>query len=84
MSKLRKLAEEIVNVLRFNSDLDHNSKVLAVELRLDSLAHDVERACEEAHKRLDAAKIVVDSRPFDIPPLAELMIKDQARRGELN
>ncbi len=84
MSKIRKLAEEIVNVLRFNPELDHDTKVLAVECRLDKLAEDVEDACDEAQKRVEDEKITVDARPFDIPVLAEILIKDQAHRGPAN
>ena len=83
-SLARKLAEEIVNVLKYNPDLSHDDKILSVELRLENLIHDVERAAAEAHKRQEENKVIIDDRPQDIAPLAELMLAHQAQRGPAN
>ncbi len=79
MSLSRKLAEEIINVLKFNPQLSQDDKILAVELRLTNLMTEVEKACAEAHKRKEAEAIIVDERPQDIPPLAEAMLARQER-----
>ena len=83
-SLARKLAEEIINVLKYNPDLSYDDKVLSGELRLDNLINDVERAAAEAHKRQEENKVIIDDRPQDIAPLAELMIARQAQRGPSN
>lgn len=85
MSLARKLAEEIVNVLRYNPQLTQDDKILSVELRLNRLIEDVELSCDEANKRREEATgIIVDERPQDIPVLAEAMIARQAQRGPAN
>lgn len=48
MDQFKKLAAEIVNVLKANSDLDEDSKVLAIQCRLFELSNDVKRECESA------------------------------------
>lgn len=49
----RKLAEEFINVLKYNPELSHDDKILSLELRLERLISDVEKGCEEAHKRVE-------------------------------
>lgn len=85
-STTRKLATEFVNVLKYNPELTHDEKILSLECRLDKLVSDIETACEVAQKRREDydPKVVVDSRPFDIPQLAEIMLKDQKTRGLAN
>ncbi len=77
MTKARKLAEEIVGVLKFNPELSESDRVLAIETRLDYLIRDVEMGCEEAHKRSQNNGIIVDSRPNDIPVLRDAMLNQQ-------
>jgi len=82
-SMARKIAEEYVNVLKYNPQLTHDERVLSLEMRLEQLISDVEKGCAEAQKRQRENKVEVDSRPEDIQPLSDLMLKDQARRGVL-
>jgi hypothetical protein len=55
-SLAHKFAEEFINALKYNPGLKHDEKILALELRLDKLISDVEKACEEAHKRTVEAR----------------------------
>jgi hypothetical protein len=80
----RKLAEDITNLFKYNADLSHAEKIMAVELRLKDFEQSIERACAEAHKRAENNKVVIDSRPQDIPILAELLINNQKSRGLTN
>jgi hypothetical protein len=82
-SVARKLATEIINVLKYNPELTDAERILSLETRLEQLIDDVERGAEETHKRKEENKVIIDDRPQDIQPLADLMIKDQARRGAL-
>ncbi len=83
MSKAKKLAVEIVGVLKFNPELSDSDKQLAIETRLDRLIQDVEAACEESHKRTQSNAVIVDNRPQDIPILQEAMLNMQQSRGTL-
>lgn len=78
-----KLAEEFINVLKYNPELTHNEKILSLELRLDKLIEDVEKGCAEAHQRHEDNKVIVSTLAADIQPLSELAVADQARRGVL-
>ncbi len=80
----RKLAEDIVNMLKYNQHLSHEDKILAIELRLNRFAEDVEKACEQAQMRQKETLIIVDERPQDIPVLARAMLAQQAQRGPTN
>lgn len=50
-SVARKLAEEYVNVLKYNPELTHDERILSLELRLEQLVNDVEKGCAEVQKR---------------------------------
>lgn len=82
-SQAHKIAEEFINVLKYNLDLTHEQKVLSLEMRLNTLITDVEQGCQEAHQRQEENKVIIDNRPEDIQPLSDLMLKDQVRRGVL-
>jgi hypothetical protein len=88
MSMTKKLASEFIKVLKYNPELTEAERVLSLEVRLDQLVADIERGCEETHKRRqsdkDNNKIIVDARPSDIQPLADMMLARQAARGLLN
>lgn len=62
-SVARKLAEEYVNVLKYNPELTHDEKILSLELRLDKLIEDVEKGCAEAQQRQETAKVVETKQP---------------------
>ena len=47
----KKLATDILNVLKYNSDLPDAAKLLAIESRLNALVQDVETACELTQQR---------------------------------
>ena len=80
-SLANKLAVEFINVLKYNPELSHDEKILSLELRLDQLINDVEKGCAEASAR---QRIIVDTRPHDLPALAELEMAAQASRGPAN
>lgn len=61
-SVMRSLAEEFINVLKYNPELTHDEKVLSLELRLQKLADDLEKGFAEAHQRQVPEK-VVDAKP---------------------
>jgi len=83
-SLARKLAEEIVNVLKYNPQLTQDEKILSIELRLDGLIGEVEQSCAELHKRSEDNRVIVDERPSDIPELANLLRSSQQHRGPAN
>jgi len=79
----RKLAEEFVNVLKYNPELTHDEKILSLELRLDKLISDVEEGIESARtRREDNATIIISENPTT----TELIIaRDvQVRQGPAN
>lgn len=82
--KVKKLASEIVNVLKFNANLSDADKALAVECRLINLVSEIEHACAEARKRTEDNAVILDTRPQDIPELANLLIAAQQHRGPAN
>jgi len=84
MSRAKKLAEEIIMVLKYNPQLSDNDKMLAVETRLDYLIRDVETACAESHKRSQDNAVIIDNRPQDIPELRDILLQNQGHRGPLN
>lgn len=79
----RKFAEEFITMLKYNPELTDDVKILALEARVKTLVDNVEQASAEAHQRREQDKVIVDTRPQDIQPIADLMIKDQARRGSI-
>jgi len=83
-SLAHKLAEEIINVLKYNPQLTHDEKILSVECRLDHLISDVEKAAAESHKRAQENAVIIDERPNDIPELANLIRASQQHRGPAN
>lgn len=83
-SLAHKLAEEFINVLKYNPGLTHDEKILSLELRLDKAFSDVEKGCEEAYSRREDNRVIIDTRPQDIPPLMALYVAEQERRGPAN
>jgi hypothetical protein len=77
MSLARRLAEEILNVFKFNPELSEGDKALCIEVRLMNLINDVERSCAESKQRIQSSPIIVDERPSDIPVLAAAMLNQQ-------
>lgn len=55
----KKLAAEILNVLKYNADLPEHAKLLAIESRLNTLTNDVEMACELNHLRAKENAIAI-------------------------
>lgn len=82
--KAAKLAEEILNVFKYNPELSHEERILVIELRIKNLIWDVEKDCAEAHKRAQENAVIIDNRPNDIPILAEAMINAAQARGPAN
>lgn len=74
MTASKKMAEEIVAVLKYNADLSNDMKVLAVETRIMKLIQDVEKSCEEASKRAKESVIPI-SDYSDILPREMLHLK---------
>ena len=72
----RKLAEEFINVLKYNPELTHDDKILSLELRLDKLISDVEKGCEEARQRQEPAKVSEDK------PRSHLFLDPSVEWGE--
>lgn len=81
---LDKIAEDILKSLKYNSDLPDELKLVAIQTRLENLVNDVKKSCEDEGKISKANAVVVDNRPYDIPVLAEAMLKKQQERGSLN
>jgi hypothetical protein len=79
----RKLAEEFINVLKYNPQLTHEEKILSLETRLDHLISDVEQGCEAARVRAEEDKTIIIS---ENPTTNELIIaRDvQQRHGQPN
>jgi len=84
MALTKRLAQEIVGVLKYNPDLPDDEKVLAIETRLDKLIRDVEVGCQQSIERARVNAVIVDTRPQDIPELSELLRNSQQLRGPLN
>ena len=68
-SLARRLAEEFINVLKYNPQLSHDDKVLSLELRLDKLVEDVEKLDAElgrVHAPFPGHDVPEGARPYDV------------------
>lgn len=80
MSKAKKVAEEIVGVLKYNPQLTDAEKILSVETKLDRLIQDVEDGIEQARKRTQGEALLMEAPPGD----REALLNSQQFRGPLN
>lgn len=80
MTQVESLAKEIVGVLKYNPELTDDIKVLSVHTKLASLVNKIK---DEMERVREDNRIIVDTRPFDVPVIAELMLDSQKARKVL-